>query len=251
MSVFTDWILALDFDGVVWDSVDECFATAVTTYKNLFHEDCSGLEAPFRKGRWLVRGGWDFMTVLNMARENPDRDWDAVAKDYFSGRRDQEPHGKEFEAEFYRVRAEQQHDSPSAWAASQKPYEGFVAQLPALREAFREVVLTTTKDEKSAHMLLATAGIKMSVWGREHGTQKGAQITDLCSQRSLAPNKVVFIDDLMDNLEQVSPTGAHGFLAGWGYNTERERERARSAGYRVLEQENILQQLESWRTSLA
>ena len=248
--MFKSWILALDFDGVVWDSAGECFDTACKTYRNLFQVDCSALGAPFRSGRWLVRCGGDFYIVLKLALEQADRDWQHLPKAEFERHKAAEPENvKAFETELYRVRAEWQKNDPAEWAASQRPYAGFVAQMAQLKEAFQEVVLTTTKDERSAALLLATAGIEMSIWGREHGTHKGGQITDLCARRALPANQVVFIDDLLDNLEQVKPTGAHGFMASWGYNTPDEQAAAKGAGYGVLQQESILAQLESWRTA--
>jgi phosphoglycolate phosphatase-like HAD superfamily hydrolase len=243
--MFKDWVLALDFDGVVWDSVNECFESACVAYQNLHQVDCKKLEKPFRAGRWLVRCGGDFYVVLKMALENADRNWEHVTKAEFTALKEaNSDQVKAFETEMYRVRADRQKKDPDGWAASQKPYQGFVDQLPELKEAFQEIVLTTTKDEASAALLLGTAGIKMSIWGREHGVHKGEQINDLCSRRQVSATRIVFIDDLLDNLEQVRPTGAHAFLASWGYNTPDEQRAASEAGYGVLQQESILAQLQ-------
>jgi phosphoglycolate phosphatase-like HAD superfamily hydrolase len=241
---FQDCILALDFDGVVWNSVDECFDTACKAFQSLFQVDCKQLEKPFRAGRWIVRCGGDFYVVLKLALQNPDRDWEKLDKAEFARMRDSDPQSKAFETEFYRVRAERQQNCPEQWAASQRPYAGFVAQFPELKAAFREVVLTTTKDQQSARMLLATAGIEVAIWAREQGTHKGDQIKDICKQRDIAATQILFIDDLLENLEQVAPTGAHGYLADWGYNTPGEQQAARANGFPVIHQDRILKQLE-------
>jgi phosphoglycolate phosphatase-like HAD superfamily hydrolase len=229
-------ILALDFDGVIWDSVGECFVMARRAYQNLYGLPCADLEAAFRRGRWLVRTGGDFLLVLQLAMADPDGDLTLFSQEEFARlRAARATEVLEFEREFYGLRQRCRDDAWSDWVSYQQPYPVFLQQLEAVKDTFTEVVICTTKDSKSARLLLESAGLDFAIWGKELGVDKGEQMRDLCAQRGCSPEQVFFVDDLVENLDQVSPTGAACGLAAWGYNTEGERERARQQGYPVFE----------------
>ena len=241
-----DCILGLDFDGVLWDSVGECL---LCTRETLVRE--YGKSAPsdavaeaFRRGRWLVRTGGDFLLVYELASSDPERDFEAFSKADFQALR--EIHRERlaaFETRFYAMRRRLREEETESWLHSQQPYSAVVAQFPLLRQAFREVVLITTKDAPSAHMLLKSAAIELPIWSRENGVDKGEQVLDLCRKRQHQPDRVILIDDLLENLEQVARVGARGCLANWGYNTTAERAASQQQGYTVLNSTNLLAQL--------
>lgn len=229
-------ILALDFDGVIWDSVGECFVMARRAYQNLYGLPCSDLEAAFRRGRWLVRTGGDFLLILQLAMADPDADLTSFSRAEFARLQAQkQTECLEFEREFYGLRQQCRDQDWKSWVSYQNPYPHFLQQLQEARDLFDEVVICTTKDAQSARMLLSSAGLDFHIWGKELGVDKGGQIRDLCAQRGCRPEDVLFVDDLVENLEQVAPTGARCALAAWGYNTPAERERARQQNFPVLE----------------
>ena len=229
-------VLALDFDGVLWDSVGECFVMARRAYQNLYGLPCADLEAPFRKGRWLVRTGGDFLLVLRLAMADPDGDLTTYPKEQFAQlQRDKAAECHDFAQEFYSLREDCRDHHWSEWLSYQQPYPLFLQQLESLRELFSETVVCTTKDSESARQLLESAGLVFPIFGRELATDKSEQIQALCQQFEVTPEQVFFLDDLIENLDQVRPSGAGCGLAAWGYNTPAERERARQAGYPVLD----------------
>lgn len=237
-------LLALDFDGVVWDSVGECYHTAVSTFKRLFAREPGVDEALFRQGRWLVRTGRDFYVVLRHSEENPAVDWQGFDKAEFSALKEswlQECLA--YETSFYELRQRQRDGDFAAWSAHQQPYPEFLEQLPELRQLFGEIVVATTKDETSAKKLLASVDLDFAVVGREFSVDKAEQIHHLCQSRNLAPASVVFVDDLIDNLERVQSTGATVALADWGYNTPHERRQADEAGIARLQLDGLAKQL--------
>lgn len=244
MSGFSDWILALDFDGVIWDSVGECFVMARRAYQEIHQRAYASSDEAFRAGRWLVRTGGDFLLVLELAHALPPEELLRYSKSAFQAARVARAEElSHFEKVFYRLRLECREQHFQEWTSFQQPYAGFLAQYPELKQAFRATVLCTTKDEASARGLLASGGLEMDIWGREKGVHKGDQIRSLCAQFNQAPERIVFIDDLLENLEQVHPCGCRCLLADWGYNTPAEQQLARQAGYRVVSLPNLLSQL--------
>ena len=247
-----DYILGLDFDGVLWDSVGECYLTLGETL--LLEGTQVPQEGPipeaFRRARWLVRTGGDFLLAYELATADPGRDFEAYTKEEFQALRDlHRDRLQAFEVKFYAQRQHLRQHQSERWLAAQAPYQAVVDQFEGLRSAFREVVLMTTKDGPSARQLLASAGIELPIWSRENGVDKGEQALDLCRQRGHQPDKILFIDDLMDNLDQVRRVGTPGFLAAWGYNTPGERQLALKDGYGVLQIDDLRGQLAVWNQS--
>lgn len=235
-------ILALDFDGVVWDSVGECYQMARRAYRELLGKEAAECEPAFRSGRWLVRCGGEFLLLLELAFEN--NDLSGFSKDEWAQKAAaNEARLLQFEPVFYRHRQLCRENETQAWLAMQSAYPEFLEELPRLQEAFTELVVCTTKDEASARQLLETVGLKLSIWAKEHGVHKGEQIRDLCQKRGVAATEICFVDDLLDNLEQVEPTGARLFLADWGYNTPAEQAAARARGIPVVSVKGLAAQL--------
>ncbi|MFN8612328.1 MAG: hypothetical protein U0931_32580 [Vulcanimicrobiota bacterium] len=237
-------VLALDFDGVIWDSVGECFVMARRVYTEMTGLPCSDLEASFRRGRWLVRTGGDFLLVLQLAMADPERDLTHFPKAEFEKlQQEKAAQMAEFAKAFYALREQTRDHQWEEWVSFQQPYPLFLQQFPQLRELFDTIVVCTTKDTRSAQALLASAGLDLPIYGKELALHKGDQIQALCRQHGVEPDQIFFIDDLVENLDQVRPSGAACGLAAWGYNTAAERERALAQGYTVLEVFSLAQDL--------
>ena len=236
-----DWVLALDFDGVIWDSVGECYVMARRAAEKLTLDGAKACEEAFRAGRWLVRTGGDFLLLLELAQQHSPQELQSFSKERFQHLRlSRKDVAQEFEATFYRERHESRTRQPEAWLSFQRPYPKVLSQFPELKAAFKAIALCTTKDEPSAKKLLKSAEIDIPIWGREKGVHKGDQVQAMCRELDHQPEKVIFIDDLIENLEQVEPLKVRPFLATWGYNTESERQ---SSPYPLIREENLLDQL--------
>jgi phosphoglycolate phosphatase-like HAD superfamily hydrolase len=233
-------VLALDFDGVIWDSVGECFVMARRVYTEMYGLPCSDLEAAFRRGRWLVRTGGDFLLILQLAMADPEGDLTGFPKAEFEKlQREKAAETEAFSKEFYALREKTRDENWNEWISFQQPYPLLLQQFEDLRKVFDQVVVCTTKDTRSAHALLASAGLELPIYGKELAVHKGDQIKALCQQHGVEPSQIFFIDDLVENLDQVRPSGVACALAAWGYNTPAERQRAVAEGYPVLEVFNL------------
>jgi len=239
-----DFILALDFDGVLWDSAGECFFTARKAWEALEGPLPPISEAAFRRGRWLVRTGAEFGLVLWLLREDPERDLEAFSNARFEALAHEEgAFLRRFEAEFYARRERFRSEDPQAWQALQSPHPIMWAEWPAVSEAFREVVVCTTKNEAAIRALLGGAGLQLPVLAREFSVDKRDQMAFLAATRDFPARQILFVDDLLRNLEPVGEMGIRVALAGWGYNTPAEQARARELGIPVLEAGHILEGL--------
>lgn len=239
-----DFLLTLDFDGVLWDSAGECFVTARRAWEALEGSAAPVSEAAFRRGRWLVRAGGEFGLVLRLLLEEPGRDLEFFPLERFGPRSEEEDAWMQrFERAFYGERARARREEPEAWVSSQAPYPEVLAELPALREAFREVVICTTKDESSARELLGTAGLELPILAKEFSLDKRDQMRHLVETRGVPTERIVFVDDLFPNLDPVSGIGVRVALAGWGYNTAAVRALARERGIPVLRPGHLMEGL--------
>lgn len=237
-------LLALDFDGVVWDSAGECYHTALDAYDELYGVRPEVSAERFREARWLARTGHDFGVILQIQMKQPQVNWEEFSKGEFALIKDSQPEFCErFNEVFYRLRSVKRDSDFEGWASSQRPYPEFVSQVPALIEAFGQVAIATTKDEASARKLLASADFDFPILGKEFSTDKALQMAELQRRFSVQPDRIVFVDDLIDNLERVRTTGARVALADWGYNVPAERQHAVQQGIPVVGLEGLREHL--------
>lgn len=235
-------VLALDFDGVLWDSVGECFETGWRAYLEMTGRTLSdeAHRKSFYRGRPLARTGHDFYLLFALMEENPDRDLASIPLEEFVGVR-QSRHSEtlRFEQIFYRLRNHYRKSEPDLWVSWQGPYPEVIAALDQWEEHFSGAALATTKDTESAQFLLNTAERYWPVFGKEFSTDKADQIHGIAQHFRVAPTQVLFIDDLVENLDQVRSTGATTVLADWGYNLPESWRVAETKGYRTISVEGL------------
>jgi phosphoglycolate phosphatase-like HAD superfamily hydrolase len=255
MSNLKDFIIAFDFDGVIWNSVNECLHVGYEVFKGLegaINIDAETLKIRFAGGRYLVRTGSDFYIVLKLIQEDPSIDFPLVNNDYFYSLRDKYKDSiDKFTHLFYKNRNERKHNNFNQWLSLQGPFPGVIEQLPEIKAKARDLVICTTKDEDSIKKLLAVYKQDYHVYGRDFSTNKKEQMLHLAKSHNLSPENIVFIDDLLENLLQVKNAGVIPVMSGWGYNNRKEWQKAEELGIRIIEKEKILSQIESVIESLA
>lgn len=230
-------VLALDFDGVIWDSAGECFQTGWRAYKELTGRELSDrvYERGFLRGRPLARTGHDFYLLLALMEEAPDRDLAQMPlAEFVKERSRRAEEASKFDRVFYLLRSHYRDHEPALWASWQRPYPEVMKTLDEWEERFSGLALATTKDTASAQALLNSTGRYWPVFGKEFSEHKADQIYGVAQHFQVEAEQVLFLDDLLENLEQVSPTKAQTALADWGYNLLDSRAEALKAGHRVV-----------------
>lgn len=238
MSADQGWVLALDFDGVLWDSAGECFEIGCLAYKALCGRDLSTPQyrERFLLGRPLARTGHDFYLILKLLEEDPTLDLrDFPLQRFVELRTKEADQTQEFDKLFYALRAEYRDNQSDLWMSWQGPYKDLMRLLDRWEDRFLGAALATTKDGPSARSLMLSAGRDWPIFGKEFSVDKAQQIQGIADHFQVAPSSILFVDDLLENLQQVAPTGARTALASWGYNTPDSREEALGLGFAVVD----------------
>ncbi|WP_035304665.1 HAD family hydrolase [Actinokineospora inagensis] len=231
-------LLALDFDGVVCDALDEC---ALVTWFGEHEHDRSipGAEhlaalpdefvARFRAVRDHSRLLDHFVLAHHRAVDAvvTQRDFD----DLFAALDPAEV--AEFTSRASAARAWLREHEPEFWLDLHRLYAG----LPdALRRHAGSVAIITAKDSASVRAILdrhALGDTVSEVYGECGG--KADAVRDLAARRGLAPSSVTFVDDNLANVRRVAETGARALWAQWGYQIPEHRAEAARVGVRPLE----------------
>lgn len=251
-------VLALDFDGVISDSAPEAFVVALRSYVALRADsalaadlaalEVSGLDRPAVS---VCRLYADFVDVMPLG--NRAEDFGVVLAALETGRSlhdqaDYDEHKGRIEAldrdfspafhqRFYRERTVFAQSDPDTWFGLLGPYPEFLKMLRR-RAGDRVLAIATAKDRASVDRLLARYGIAdlfpaERVFDKETGDSKRAHLEELQQRTAARFEEIIFVDDKVNHLEDVSSLGVRCALAGWGYNGVREHERARACGFDV------------------
>lgn len=237
-----------DFDGVFIDSVYECFFLGYKVYAEKFGEllgNRNHLYSKFRQGRHLARSGGDFFILFYIMSKNPDVNFDTVTIEEFISYRDKlTDQIKEFSEAFYNERAKIRKENFKKWLSLQKPYKDVVNQLPKLKESFRDFIICSSKDRESIRETLKIFSFSCKIYGREDSLYKPDIIRKVAKEYGMPASKVIFIDDMMENLLAVRKANAIVFMASWGYNTPKEQREAQNLHIPILKPKNIIEQIE-------
>jgi len=225
-------VVAVDFDGVLGDSVYECYVQSLKACKDiglpLTHS--SVLEKQFREARPLITKGEHFFSVMKMIHENPKINFNNVTQNQMNEafKRDAEA-SKGFLERFYAHRKEMQATNPKGWVALNRSFPRVAKMMKGLSRR-NEVYIATTKDKKSVMELLARYGIHVPearIISVEFSKDKRVQLAEI-SKRSGKPMKsIVLVEDALEQVKAARSVGAKAVLAPWGYSTLKQRAEAR------------------------
>jgi phosphoglycolate phosphatase-like HAD superfamily hydrolase len=250
--------LALDFDGVISDSAREAFEVALRTFARLRPsarlaalaerpeaEAQPALFAAFLALMPLGNRAEDYGVIL-AALEAGGSLPDQAAYDAFHAAQDPAWLGA-YHERFYEERAAFAERDRAGWLARMAPYAPFVATLRR-RAGDAVLAIATAKDHRSVSELLRAYGLAdlfepRWILDKEAGVSKRAHLERLAAGLRLPFKEITFLDDKVNHLESVAPLGVRCALAAWGYNGERERDRARALGFLVCRLEDVEAQL--------
>jgi phosphoglycolate phosphatase-like HAD superfamily hydrolase len=240
----TPTILALDFDGVLCDGMSEYFWTAWRAWRRLrpsvAPDPPHGLFDRFARVRPVVERGWEMPLVI-MALLSGAREAEILERWRPEALLGELGHARdEVAAVLDGVRDEWIAADEGDWLDQHRFYPGAIQRLRRLTGGPTRVVIVTTKEGRFARKLLVRQGLDLGVedvYGKEAGQPKPVIVRELVEARSPA-RSLWFVEDRLKTLEAVKSTPGLDevglFLAGWGYNTPRDREAARADSRVVL-----------------
>jgi phosphoglycolate phosphatase-like HAD superfamily hydrolase len=261
-------ILALDFDGVVCDGRPEYFETAWQAYVAAWPKPAltaarpAAIAARFSELRPLIESGWEMPLMVHALLAGVGDDalkdraaWLQAAPGLMK------PSGVSAETlgrALNTVRDDWFARDPASWVALHRFYPGVPAAMAALLGGPTEVVIVTTKAERFARALLASADPRLAqvtVIGREPGkpVPKPDILRRLADRAGLGADAagLWFVEDMLETLESTAErpalAGARLFLCDWGYNVAADRAHAaRHRRIRVLSLPQFAGPLDAW-----
>ena len=235
-----DRVLVLDFDGVIAKSAPEALRVARRTHEALFPD----LPLPGPEDELARR----FVRLMPFG--NRAEDYGAALRAIALGIEIPDQAGydafkaglpgemlRAFHRRFYEERRRFEEEDPAGWLALLAPYPE-VVELLRRRGPERVLAIATAKDRHSVGRLLDHYGIADLFppelrLDKETGVTKDLHLRHLRERLGVPFEAMTFVDDKVHHLERVAPLGVRCVLAGWGYNTPREAEIARSRGFAV------------------
>jgi len=224
-------LLALDFDGVICDTVHEGCRSAWQVCRDIVKLNGDvpppELAAAFVRLRPVLEHGWEFPVLVLAILEGIPESTMFEAFQTTVRQRILEAHhlaSKELAARFDAARDRAIARSLDDWLADQALYPGMAERLRAILKGGTEVYVITTKEGRFAHKLLEIHGVTLpisQVWGKEQARPKHELLRVLSQQQGLAYRDLWFVEDRLKTLQAVKQRvdlrEVGLFFATWGY----------------------------------
>ncbi|MFH1642077.1 MAG: hypothetical protein ABIC04_04205 [Nanoarchaeota archaeon] len=253
-------VLALDFDGVVsnsiWDSMFTGFnvylkrnphtkifngvAFTFENYKKIFSEN-KELCSQYKRLVTFCYSGKHFVMVFNIIEKHIDivtqKDFDRYCNTF--------SHDDliSLQDEFYQERHRLQAVDFDRWYDLSPPFEAIIPDLRRLL-ANSKVIIVTNKDRDTVIKLTKKYGMDIpmaDIYDKDLGLEKVAKLDSLSSNYN--KENIVFVDDLFTHCIQVKKAGYLCFMAAWGYNTKDQQKLAEKDQIVLLTQDNFYEKL--------
>jgi hypothetical protein len=208
----------LDFDGVICDSIDECFASSWIAYHRLYlGRDSLPLptrtDPAFAALRPLIRSGEDYLLIHEILADGTaaggQEEFDALAS------RAGPEKMAVFKDLFYKARTGLLDTDPDLWYSLNTVY-GHMRQALRAPEKTGLWILSTKKPRFIAE-ILGHAGLPFPE-GRivDSGSRRKLPIVSELREKEGAA-QALFLDDQIDHLKGGTDPRVRPYLASWGY----------------------------------
>ena len=215
-------LLVLDFDGVICDSVEECFVSSWTAYQELFlglprSKAPAATRAEFRAMRPFIRSGEDFVLVQELidheARVNNQADFDSA------WRRPGIPSRKVFKDLFYQARSTLMDQDRQAWLSMNPVYPHVASAISRLAPAVPFYILSTKRPHFVRETLEAN-GIRVPPERVLYSEEEPKLLTIEKLLQSRGAAHALFVEDQIDAIRGNTNPLIQVYLASWGYVQE-------------------------------
>lgn len=211
-------VYTLDFDGVICDSIHECFQNSYDAFKSvsldlkLPSEPKVVWREKFYKHRGLVRPARNFYLLWLLIINNLELEISTVIFERLTIE-----HEKAlglFDENFMSIRSEQIKNNPDNFLLQNPLFSGVKSiwnQLP------RPLYIVTAKDEGITKLILEYNELTIDgVFGKGTG-HKYQTLLKLANSHGVEMNSVYFVDDNPEFVNEAHSVGAKVALSKWGY----------------------------------
>lgn len=240
----TPRILALDFDGVICDTVQELLKSTWQVYREIWGGGDDGpppeAAAAYVRLRPALEIGWESPILLRAVIEGvPEatllQQFQTIWRQRILKAHRLNP--ADLAARFDAARDAWIRADLAGWLAANHLYPGIAERLRLIVASDVRVFVLTTKEGRFAHLLLEQNGVKLPtahVWGKEHARPKADLLRALRGEQGVGFGAIWFVEDRLNTLQSITQfadlEAVALFLATWGYNTPAERKEARADG---------------------
>ena len=241
-------LLAMDFDGVIADSILECAVVGYNGYE-IYCSRNKEVKTPdeiksdklnkFRIMRPYIRSGEDYIYLFQAIDDaifiSNQEEFDNFRNDHLN-RRDS------YYEIFYSTRQMMMKSDYENWIKLNSLYNGM---NEFLKSKHIMIHIVSTKASEYIIEILKSNEIKLDLkYIHEAGriSSKADIIMELLKDHHLLARDLIFIDDHLDTLHKVTSTGVRCLLAGWGYNTVRQRSKCYDLNFELVDIQQFYQQ---------
>jgi phosphoglycolate phosphatase-like HAD superfamily hydrolase len=229
-------VLALDFDGVLCDSTDECVVTAWNAWLKHTGQDgflmrSQDVPEPFqseiRRLRGYVRTGGEYGVLMQVVKEKQTID---CRKDYEKAITLHHLIIKPFAEIFFEARNKMRKLDEHHWLNLHTVYAGIPEHLRELWSKFR-IFVVTGKDADAVQLFFSRFDLTLPndcIYDKDAGHDKLGAIRHLAGETQQPLKSVIYLDDNIGHLLPVHQAGCRVLMAEWGYHTDEDLKIARS-----------------------
>jgi phosphoglycolate phosphatase-like HAD superfamily hydrolase len=254
-------LLALDFDGVVCDGMQEYFQASVRCYGQIWQDRTADelqiLATDFYCLRPLIESGWEMplllrARILDIPVETIEANWSVICRDLLEK---ESLTSSTLAQTLDRVRDRWIQTDLVGWLGLHRFYTGVIERLTQLICDFFPFFIITTKEGRFVRQLLSNQGVAIAperIIGKEAQRPKSETLRRLCQSEQLHPQEIWFVEDLPKTLykiQKIPDLERIGlFLADWGYNTRQDRQAiAQTPSITLLSLKQFGQSFSQWQ----
>lgn len=253
-------ILALDFDGVIVDSVLDSLFVGHNTYLRLYgrevkknfggelftFENWEKIKRNYQKEikyyrtlRPYIRGATDYGLIQKLMEEKKVIESQEEFDNY---RNSVDFDFEDYEKEFYKERERLQNIDYRAWFNLEPSYPKIIQGMKKLLEEEIKIVIATSNRRKAIMKSFTPEYFGFTIdpkdiLDKRFGEDKSEQMRHIVKFYKVNFEDIYFVDDQVSHLIQTRPLGIKVMLAGWSYATEAQKEETRKQDILVIERE--------------
>jgi phosphoglycolate phosphatase-like HAD superfamily hydrolase len=228
--------LALDFDGVLCNGLQEYFQISLKAYGQIWPHASKDYpaewEAIFGRLRPVIETGWEMPLVLRALNQGWTEsdillNWSMIRAQLLA---QENLDWRKIGFVVDTLRDRWIAEDLESWLALHRFYPGVAAQLLNWLNTKLPVFIITTKESRFVKTLLAQVGIVLAqdaLYGKDYQQPKAVTLRQL---KQAGFNNLWFVEDRLATLETIQAQSDLAsmplFLADWGYNTESQRQQA-------------------------
>lgn len=253
-------ILALDFDGVIVDSVLDSLFIGHNAYLRLYgqgkkkyfggelftFENWEEIKKHYQEEikyyrtlRPYIRGATDYGLIQKLMEEKKFIKSQEEFDDY---RKITEFDFESYEKEFYQERERLQKIDYRAWFNLEPPYPKIIEGMKKLLEEGTKIIIATSNRRKAIARSFTPEYfgfdiVPEDILDKRYGEDKSEQMRQIVKLYNVKFEEIYFVDDQVSHLIQTRSLGIKVILAGWSYATDIQKEEAREQNIPLIERE--------------